>query len=339
MNKRTIWAASLIIVALVVSVSAYSLLDKGGSGPLIVYSADSYSQETSYLLQHFHNSSGAQVAPVKSGGSLTDARNIGGGSPSDVFISVSLASYQQSYLKSRYSGWAVAFAADQMVLAYSNATLQNASGKQVIQLFSNATRSNLTADYSQAFASLTSGSVKVGIADANSDPAGYRGWLVLEMAGKLYNSNSSYFVNRMTSNGGNVSASDAASLVAPLDYGNIQFLFIYRSAAQIKGLHYVQLPGKINLGDVAEAQYYSSFSYRLDSGNVTAAPIYLYISTLANSSSHAEGFVEFVLNNTELLSGFGLSPVKPELLYGSGSLPGGISQLLTSGNLTRAGGL
>ena len=46
-----------------------------------------------------------------------------------------------------------------------------------------AESSNASADWSSFFASLTSGNTKLGISSPLSDPAGLRGWLVLEAAG------------------------------------------------------------------------------------------------------------------------------------------------------------
>lgn len=340
MKWKTWQVAAVVATAIFVIVSAYSVLDRNSTPPLIVYSADSYVQESSSLLSSYHNASGAPIAPVKGGGSLTDARSLGQGSPGDVFISVSLESYGKSYLNNRYSGWAAAFAADQMVLAYSSASGQNTSAAAIITQFQNAgSAANTTKAYDQAFTSLTSGNVRVGIADPNSDPAGYRGWIVLEIAGSAYHSNSSYFVNRMGKNGGNVSAGDASSLVSPLVSGNIQFLFIYKSAAIVKHLNYIQLPEKVNLGNVSYSSFYSRFTYNLTSGEIHAAPIYLFISALNNSYPSGLKFVEYVLNNSASLSKFGLTPLKTGILFSSAPLPQSISALVSDGKLTRAGSL
>lgn len=332
--------AAVVTAAIVVTVSTYSMLDRNSAPAIIVYSADSYVQESSFLLSSFHNASSIPIAPVKGGGSLTDARSLGQGSPGDVFISVSLESYGKPYLNNRYSGWAAAFAADQMVLAYSPASGQNSTASAIINLFQSAgSVSNATVAYDRAFTNLTSGSVKVGIANPNSDPAGYRGWIVLEIAGSVYHSNSSYYVKRMSKNGGNVTAGDASSLVSPLESGNIQFLFIYRSAAIVKHLNYIQLPGEINLGNVSFSSFYRSFTYSLTSGTIHATPIYLFISALNNSFPSGLKFAEYVLNNSESLARFGLTPLRPELVYSSGPLPEGISALVSNGNLTLAGRL
>ena len=320
MNKRSIQITAAVVAIIVIGVAGYAIeqhsTSSASSSPLIVYSADAYVQESSALLNAFHNQSGASIAPVKGGGALYMANQSGQGAPSDVFISVSLGSYGQSYLHSRYSGWAVAFASDQMVLAYSSATKSNASANQIISQFSSAATTNSTSAYNSAFMNLTSGNVKVGISNPNSDPAGFRGWLSLEIAGSVYHNNSSYYINRLSQNGGNISASNAAELVSPLESGNIQFLFIYKSAAIIKGLNYVSLPPTVNLGSVHYASFYTKFKYNLTSGSVSGAPIYLYVTALANATdqSTALSFAEYVLNHSSELSKYGLQPPSPEML-------------------------
>lgn len=345
MNKRILQVLSIIVAVGVIALAVHFIENNGNSGnssPLIVYSADAYVQETSALLNSYHNASGVAIAPVKGGGSLTDATEIGQGVPSNVFVSVSLASYNKSYLQSRYSGWAVAFAADQMVIAYSSATTQNSTANKVISQFSNASKDNSTSLYNSAFTNLTSGKVKVGIANPESDPAGSRGWLVLEIAGyEFHNHNTSYYTDMMGQNHGNVTQSDAAQLVSPLINGQIQFLFIYKSAATVKGLNYVQLPSTVNLGSVSYSGFYSNFSYNLTSGSVKGSPIYLYVTAL-NGSANMEaalGFSEYILNNTASLKSYGLTPVKPALLYNSVTPPSGIESMVKSGNISSTGGI
>ena len=87
-----------------------------------------------------------------------------------------------------------------------------------VSQFASANSTNSTTLYSEAYSNLTSGLVKVGISDPNSDPAGFRAWINLEIAGfEYHNGNRSYFENRMIKRGGSVSAANAADLVSPLD--------------------------------------------------------------------------------------------------------------------------
>jgi molybdate/tungstate transport system substrate-binding protein len=309
--------------------------------PLIVFCADAYTIKISEMLSLFHNQTGIPVAPVRGGGSLALARDIAGGLPVSVFVSVALEAYTQRYLQSRYSGWAIAFATDEMVIAYSNATLLNPAAKQIIDLFERARSTNSNYDYFLAFNNLTSGVVKVGISNPNDDPAGFRGWLVLKMAGYLYANSTDYFVNRISKNKGNVTGIHAAELVFPLVYGQIHFLFIYKSSAIAKKLNYISLPPQINLGEQKYSQFYSMFSINLEKGPIFGSPIYLSISVPkdAVNINAAFKFVEFVIENNTLLSKYGLKPLVPSLLFNSTAVPNEILNLIKSNKVIIAGSL
>ena len=339
-NRKTIAAVAMVLILVVASAAIFAL-QRSPSRLLITYSADAYVLESNYLLNSFHNSTGYGVAPAVGGGSFSSARLIGQGAPADILISVSLEAYTQAYLKGRYSGWAMAFAADQLVIAYSNATLQNSQAQSIITLFKQAYSTNATNSYFSAFDNLTSGKVKVGIANPADDPAGLRGWLALEIAGYLFaGGNTSYFTDEIASSGGYVSAVNAAELVAPLETGNIQFLLTYRSAALSSGLHYIALTPQLNQGSTNLTAFYYRFTYKLPTGIVHGAPIYLFMSVLANSSNAnaAYSFLDFVVNSTQLMARFGMIPLTSPLMFYS-SLPPRAAALLDQGRVAYGGRL
>lgn len=334
---------ALIVAVAVVGVGAYiGIQHLGGNpgSPLIVYSADAYTMESNYLLNGFHNSTGAPIVTARGGGSFTDAREIGQGNPANAFISVALNSYNKSYLGSRYTGWTVAFASDQLALAYSNAT-DTAQVNSIVGQFSRALSTNSTAGYAAAYANLTSGKVKVGISDPGSDPAGLRGWISLEIAGSLYASgNQSYYTGRLVSSSGLVNGSSAAALVSPLETGQVQFLFIYKSAAISKGLSYVSLPQQANFGNLDLANYYSSFTYQTQAGLQHGSAILLFVSTLAGEgslNSTSLGFAGYVINNSMEMQSFGLTPLPSPVLYNNTVPPPMIQGMVSSGKISEGG--
>jgi molybdate/tungstate transport system substrate-binding protein len=333
--------AILMVIIAFSAIVLYRVYVTPASPPLQAYVADAYEGEATAMLQSFHHQSGIPVAPPDTGGSFALARQIAEGERASVFISVVLNAYTENYLQGAYSGWAIAFASDQMVLAYSNATLQSKDGAALIELFKRAYSLNSSALYFNAFSNLTSGSFRIGISDPNSDPAGFRAFLVLEMAGYLYAGSSQYFVHRVIINHSNVTASNAAELVTPLTTGNIQFLFIYKSSALSKGLGMIQLPPDVNLGSPSYSRFYSRFSYNLTTGQVSGSPIYLYISVPATSPDKQEAFqfVSFVVKNSFVLSGFGLVPLSPAFLYNSTVPPMQITNLVLQGYLQYEGAL
>jgi len=312
------------------------------SSPLILYSADAYVAESTTLENAFTNSTGIMMAPPKSAGSLLLAQQIAQGNPVSVFIAVSRSAMRPAYLGNQSSGWAIAFASDQMTLAYSNASIQNSAASSILAAYNSAAASNTTEAWYSFFSSITSGSVKIGISNPNADPAGYRAWIVLEAASQAYANNSTLFGNRIISNNGNITGASAADLVGPLETGQIQFLFIYKSAAIAHKLNYLQLPDQVNLGNPKYSKFYSQFSYTLSKGVEKGAVIALYITVPADSTDTADSlqFVVFVVKNSPpLLSPFGLIPMTPARLYNSTTIPEPLQELVTQGYLQPNGTL
>jgi molybdate/tungstate transport system substrate-binding protein len=309
--------------------------------PLISYSADAYAVEVTSLLNGFAIKTGAQVAPLKSGGSFADANQIAAGAPDDVFVSVALTATSSQYLKNLTSNWAVGFASDQMVLAYSNTT-QTSAATSVINLANTAATSNATSDWNAFFAALTSGSVKLGVSNPVSDPAGLRGWLVLEAAGFLYSGgNQQAYATPLLQSNSNVTGTNAAALVAPLQAGQIQFLFIYKSAAVLDGLKFLTLDGHVNLGSPSLGSYYSQFSYTDSAGKTAGAPIILCVTVPLSAVNTAEAlqFVQYVIQNSKTLSTSGLQPFAVAMLYNNVPPPALIQALVSQGLVTEAGAL
>jgi molybdate/tungstate transport system substrate-binding protein len=321
----------------------YAKQNDNGTPPLLLFSADAYTNESGALEKAFNAQSEITISTSESAGSSALAANIKAGAPVSVFLSVSRTSVENTSLGAQYPGWAVTFAGDEMSLAFSPATNQSSAGKGVLSSFDNAIQANTTLAWHDFFNNLTSGSVKVGISNPNADPAGYRAWLVLELAGLEYaNGDESYFVNRMLSNSANVTGASAAALVAPLDTGNIQFLFIYRSDIAASGLGLLQLTNFVNLGAPSYNSFYSKVNYTISQGLQKGSAIQLWLSVPKDSINPrgAVNFVAFVVQNYQtILSKFELVSYNPPKLYNDTSvvLPSSISSLINEGALVSEG--
>lgn len=310
--------------------------------PLITYSADAYATEVTSLLNGFSSSTGVQVAPVKSGGSTADASAIRAGAPDDVFVSASLSATSSQYLGNLTANWAIGLATDQLVVAYSNSTTQTAATTSVVGLANTAIKSNATSDWNNFFAALVGGTVKVGISAPAQDPAGLRAWLVLEAAGYLYSGgNEQAYVSTLLSDEANNTAASAAILVAPLQAGDIQFLFTYKSAAISNHLNYIAMDSHVNLGTPSLGSFYSQFTYTDSAGVTKGAPIVICVTVPLSvvSSPEALRFVQYVVQNSKSLSNFGLVPLTPALLYENTPPPAAVLQLVTQGLIADSGAL
>jgi molybdate/tungstate transport system substrate-binding protein len=335
--------AILIVVIVVAASVAYAYYASYSApksvSPLLVDSADLYTAESSYLYSGFSNATGIPYAAPRSAGSTALAAQIKAGSPVSVFISVSKAALEPSLLGNRSSEWGIAFASDQMAIGYASTGGQPTRFQTILNDYTKAVATNDSSEWNSFFVDLTSGWVKVGISNPNTDPAGYRSWLVLEAAGQAFDGNQSYFVDRMLQANANVTGANAAALLAPLEAGKIQFLFMYKSAVLSHGLTAMLLPPGLNLGDITLGSYYSQFSYNTSAGPQKGGPILLFVTVPNNSTETTEAlnFVAYIVGHSATMSNFGLVVLSPALLYNSTDVPSPIATLLAQG-LLKSGG-
>jgi molybdate/tungstate transport system substrate-binding protein len=312
------------------------------AAPLVGYSADAYATEVTSLLNGFSSSTQIPVAPVTSGGSTADASAIKAGAPDDVFVSASVSATSSQYLGNLTANWAIGLATDQLVLAYSNSTSQTAATSSIIGLANTAIKSNATSDWNSLYSALVGGTVKIGISAPAQDPAGLRAWLVLEAAGYLYSGgNQQAYVSTLLKDQTNDTAASAADLVAPLQAGDIQFLFTYKSAAISNDLNYIALDPHVNLGTPSLSAFYSKFSYTDSAGVTKGAPIIICVTIPLSAVNTAEAlqFVQYLVQNAKSLSTFGLVPLTPAVLYENTPPPVSVQQLETQGLISNGGAL
>ncbi|MGC9106432.1 MAG: extracellular solute-binding protein [Thermoprotei archaeon] len=303
---------------------------------LLISTADAFRLEGDAYGKVFQQATGIQYK-VASSGSFDLARKIAAGVvPTTVFMPIADTAIYPQYLGNYSPGWAIGLATDQLVLAYSNATLKSPVAVNIIKLFEEAKRTNSSTLYAYAFGNLTSGQVKVGIANPLADPAGLRGWLSLRAASYAFANDPNYYVNRILANGGNVTAAHAAELVPALTTGNIDFLFIYKSAAKAQKLNYIQLPPQTNFGDPQYAGFYKKVTYEAGGRTFKGGLIVLWITIPLNTNNETLGFqfVKFVLDHPEILDSFGLSVIQKPLLevwVPQDKLPPQVQEFIQSG--------
>ena len=349
LSRQRALSRSLIVVVILLlvaaSVGALAYYDYGApkkpTSPLLIYSADLYTVESGSLYSEFANQTGLPYAAPKGAGSFALARQIAQGSPVSVFISVSKAALEEAFLGNQFPGWGIAFASDQMSIGYATAEGQSTGFHKVLTDYQTASASNASADWKTFFTDLTSGLVKVGIGNPNNDPAGYRAWIVLEAAGKVYAGDQSFFVSRLLQAQANLTGQSASALVAPLQAGQIQFLFMYKSAVVAHSLTPMVLPRHVNLGDSALGAFYSQFSYPVSGGIQSGGPIQLFITVPKEShlTTYSLQFVVYVVQHSSSMSYYGLVPLTPAHLYNSTEVPSAIAQLLTQGSVVGSGDL
>lgn len=325
---------STLLMILFIILSYYINITQKTTLSLSIYVADAYTEEANFLGEEFQKSTGIPFT-IKSGGSFGLAREIMISGHGDIFMPVALEATFPVYLGNYSPGWAIAFASDQMSIVYTNASINNVYAEYALSNATIAMSTNSTRNWYNFFYILSSGKVKVGISNPNIDPAGFRAWLVLKLASYLYANDINFFYKRMLENRGNVTGQHAAELVAPLISGDINFLFIYKSAAIAKRLNYIVLPPQINLGDPRYSLFYHNANYTLMSGVVHGSPIYLFITVPRTTANYnvSVRFVMFVIKNSKLLEKFGLVALNPARLYNYSMVPTWMSELIINGDL------
>jgi len=103
--------------------------------------------------------------------------------------------------------------------------------------------------------------VKWGHSDPNQDPCGYRTHLVIQLAERHYRK--SDLCKKMLAHKGRVVRPKEVDLLALIDAGEIDYLFIYRSVAEQHKLKYLILPDEVNLKDSARKELYARAAIRI----------------------------------------------------------------------------
>lgn len=104
--------------------------------------------------------------------------------------------------------------------------------------------------------------VEYGHSEPEKDPCGYRTILTWQLAEKYYKNPGLFKALKNNCPKKNVRPKEV-DLLALLDAGELDYLFIYKSVAEQHHHKYVTLPDEINLGSFALNDYYSSASINL----------------------------------------------------------------------------
>lgn len=148
---------------------------------------------------------------------------------------------------------------------------------------------------------LFSGGYSYGTSDPNRDPAGYYARLVWKLAEIHYNRPGLYrrFVGRFQESWLRPKSSD---LLALLETGNLDFAFLYKSAALQNNLRFVALPPEVSLGEDSYADFYAQAFVQVQgetpesSLEITGRPIRYSIALLNPSNAQAQQFLRFFLS-------------------------------------------
>ncbi len=178
--------------------------------------------------------------------------------------------------------------------------------------------------------------VSFGRADPNRDPCGYRTVMVMQLA-EQYLKIPGLAERLRTKDGKKFIRPKETDLLALLEVGEIDYLFIYRSVAGQHGLKILRLPDEVNLKSPACAKAYAAAEVKVtgkkpgDFITKRGKPMVysVTIPTGAPNRAGAEAFVEFLLSGRgkAILERSGQPAPRPAKTDGYDKLPQTLKRL------------
>lgn len=279
----TILGISIIMLMLC---SLFACTKSGEKQKLLVLHAGSLSVPFKEMADAFMKKYPDIEVLNESHGSRTCARQITElGSKADVMASAD-SEVITTLLMPDYADYCIDFTTNEMVIMY----------KKDKKFPTSFTRDNW-------YELLVSGNVQYGHSDPNADPCGYRTRLCWQLAEKYYNVPGLYDELLAHCPEKNIRPKEV-DLLALLEAGELDMIFIYRSVAQQHNAGYLILPEEINLKSVKFKDFYSQASIELTGKNpgetITqkGAPMVYGITVPKTAASPKLGaqYIEFILS-------------------------------------------
>lgn len=320
MRKGSARLAALAVAAGLAVSAGCTRGSRPASEPLVVYNAGSLAQPFHALLRMFARTHPGDQAQQESAGSLELVRRITElGRIPDV-LAVSDYEVIPQLLMPDHAEWYVSFARNDIALAYTD-------------------RSKFAGEIAPAnwYDVVLRPGVRLGQADPNTDPGGYRALLVGQLAERVYGRPGLARALKAA-----VSPRDmrpkAEDLVVLLQTGEIDYGWMYRSVAAQAGLRAVSLPDAINLGDPAREAQYGVASVAVagrrpgEIVRLSGRPI-LLAATIPRGAAHGRAALEFLRllvspEGAQVLRSFHLTPVTPPRLSDRARVPSALGGLL-----------
>jgi len=291
-----------LLILIIACTITFSGCRNTGNSEIIIFHAGSLSVPFKQMADEYEKRNPGIRVLLEPAGSLVCARKITElKKPCDIIASADYFVINELIVP-EYSAWSIRFATNEMVLAFSEKSLE--SGQ-------------LTSD--NWYEVLSSDDVIYARADPDADPGGYRTLFTFKLAEKYYGING--LADKLSGKNENFIRPKEVDLVALLESNAVDYIFIYRSVAIQHGFKYLELPPEINLADPGYNDTYRTVSLEVTSGSagskmkVTGEYINYSLSVLdsAVNKSGAIGFVAFLLSDEgmDFFRKNGQSPIIP----------------------------
>ena len=308
----------LLALSFAVKSGAYDRQSSEVSGRLIIFHAGSLSVPFRKVCAEFGKRHPGVKIFREAAGSRMCARKISDlHRACDVMASADYTVID-TLLIDEHADWNIKFAGNEMVIAFDK------NGRDRGRL----NRSNW-------YEVLVDKGVTFGRSDPNSDPCGYRTVLTMKLAEKYYGKKG--LAAKLAAKDRRYMRPKEVDLLALLETGLLDYMFIYRSVAQQHGLGYVTLPDEINLKKMELADAYGSACVRLTGKKpgtfITrkGAPIVYGVTIPKNAPNRkaATAFLEFLLDadtGGAILARNGQTPIVPAPTKTFDKLPAGLKK-------------
>lgn len=258
------------------------------SGDLIIFHAGSLSVPFKEVAAAFKKLHPKVNILMESAGSVASARKITDlNRPCDIMASADYAVIDKM-LVPKYADVNIKFVTNEMAIVYHE-------------------KSRMSGQINQKnwYDILLNKDVAFGRADPNADPCGYRTVMTLQLAENYYKKPG--LTNRVTSKDQQFICPKEVDLLALLESGNIDYIFLYKSVAMQHGLKYLTLPDEINLKNPRFAQQYSTAAVEINGATpgekvtMRGEPMIYGVTILrdAPNKASAQAFLEFLLSKNQ----------------------------------------
>lgn len=311
MENKTIIGIGIIILV-VIAIGAFSMNSQTGSdneakGTIKILAADSLAQQLNDTKTKFNEKYPNVEVQIEFSGSQAAIRKVTDLNKSaDIVASADYGLIDKRLIAGNYSTWNLKYANNKMVIAYTD-------------------KSKHSKDINEKnwYEILAKDDVKFGFGDPNSDPAGYRSVMVLQLA-EIYHKNDTIFDDLIAKNTAITSEKtgdsyliksptnlapnskvtireDAAQLMPGLLSNDVDYVITYRNIAEQQkdeGVKYLELPDILSLSSTDAEDTYKKIELQEYSDTdkdkkITLSPI-VYGVTILNQAKDNKMALEFV---------------------------------------------
>ena len=258
--------------------------DKDISGDLIIFHAGSLSVPMKEISAAFKKEYPDVNILLEAAGSVECARKITEiKKPCDVMASADYAVIDKLLIPA-YADWNIKFASNEMAVVYTEKSRRN---KEI--------------NAKNWYKILLDKNIQIGRADPNSDPCGYRTVLVSKLAANYYRLPG--LDEQLTEKNKNNIRPKEVDLIALLESGAVDYIFLYRSVAEQHKLKFLTLPDEINLKNPNLLEQYAQVSVEINGKKPgekirqKGEPMIYGITQIKNAPNKnaAQAFIKFLL--------------------------------------------